>query len=532
MNTPQTQPRVVVIGAGIGGTSLTALLATAGIPVTLLEKNRYLGGACAGYEKNGFQIDFSTHMFTRGARGPLGEVLRRAGHPDAIEFRRTHDIAEIRYPARDASGQVQSVPIPSQAHRFPEFAWKAARAANLGPLDTVAAARMFADMMRMGEVEVDSWNDRTAEEYITQFTENPRLQALLMFLLGLYFVVEPWKASAGESIYAFQRMARDNWLSYPKGGTKAIPLTYCRIAEQAGADIRTNAGVQRILIEDGKVRGVQLTDGTSIDADIVVSTSSLRTTALHLCEPGVFPDSYVEAAETNVGSYIAVQLKIALKRRLVDAGCLMGAVGATSDLLSVDADGMRQLFAEADDGRVPDLVSFYCPIPTNFDATLAPEGHQLLTVCSLAPTTDVALKDAAPLWEEALLNTMRRIIPGLDEEILFIDRTTTSWMEHWLGKEYGPAISTAQIPGQVGDKRPSITTPVKGLYLAGDGAGGRGVGTELAADSAMECAELIVKTLGRTAPVTWNSDRHASPSLRHVIGQALRPTPVMHAGRW
>ena len=113
----------------------------------------------------------------------------------------------------------------------------------------------------------------------------------------------------------------------------------------------------------------------------------------------------------------------------------------------------------------------------------------MLTVCTLAPTTDIELSSAPAEWEDATLNTMRKIVPGLDDEVLFIDRTTTSWMAHWIGKEYGPAISTAQTPDQVGVNRPSITIPIKGLYLAGDGAGGRGVGTELAADSAMECAE-------------------------------------------
>src|SRR4051794_35921440 len=113
---PAPQEHAVVIGAGIGGTALTLMLAQAGIPVTLLEKNAYIGGSCAGYEKHGFQIDFGTHMFSRGPRGPLGEVLRRAGHPNAVEFRRTHDIADLRALGPDGP---RGVAMPSQLHRFP-----------------------------------------------------------------------------------------------------------------------------------------------------------------------------------------------------------------------------------------------------------------------------------------------------------------------------------------------------------------------------------------------------------------------------
>ena len=61
----------VVIGSGIGGSAVALLLAHAGIPTTLIEKNRRVGGSCSGYDKQGFSIDIGTHMFCRGPVGPL-----------------------------------------------------------------------------------------------------------------------------------------------------------------------------------------------------------------------------------------------------------------------------------------------------------------------------------------------------------------------------------------------------------------------------------------------------------------------------
>jgi len=524
------RPHAVVIGAGIGGTALTALLANAGLSVTLIEKNRHLGGSCAGYEKQGFQIDFGTHMFSRGPRGPLGEVLRRCGAPRAVEFLRTHNIAELRYQGAGAD-EVNAIPVPSQLYRVPLFGTQMMAAMGLNPVETAQVGAMFAMLLSMDRRAIAAWQNRTVEEFVGRFTDNPRVAATFGFLLGLYFVIPPWETSAGEAIYCFQRMIRDNWLSYPRGGAKAIPTTYCRLAEEEGAEIRTDVGVRRILIEDGRARGVELDDGSRIDADFVISTSSVRSTVLHLCDPALLPGEYVERARGIKGSQIAVQAKIALDTRLVDAGCLVGALGNGLDLMNIDASSTRSMFTQLVEGRVPDIVPFYCPVPTNFDPSLAPPGHQLLTVCVAAPTNDITDRDPAGDWDEALMRTMRAVIPNLDDHILFVDRMSVSWIENWIGKEYGPAISTAQRPDQVGEARPPVTTPIEGLYLAGCGAGGRGIGTELAADSAMECAETILDHLGRSRPPRWSSARHRAPSPLRTFRNALMPSKVVEAGR-
>ena len=90
--------RAVVVGSGIGGTAAAMLLAHAGIPITLVEKNRRIGGSCSGYDKQGFHIDIGTHMFCRGDKGPLGDVLRRVGEPrrDRLPPHARHRRAPLR----------------------------------------------------------------------------------------------------------------------------------------------------------------------------------------------------------------------------------------------------------------------------------------------------------------------------------------------------------------------------------------------------------------------------------------------------
>jgi prolycopene isomerase len=506
-------PRAVVIGSGIGGTASALLLAHAGIKTTLFEKNRQVGGSCSGYEKRGFSIDIGTHMFSRGPKGPLGEVLRRVGHDGLIDFRRTRDIAELRFSAVEAGRRIaHRVPVPSDLRRMPSFAFRIARALRLSPRDAFQAARLFARILTMTDAEVVEWNGRTVEDLVRLYTDHAPTIGLFGFLLGLYFILPYWEVSAGEAVWSFREMAKDNWLSYPRGGSRAVPETYGRLAARYGARILTGTGVRRVLAEKGRVSGVELDDGSALDAEIVVSTSSIRTTVQRLVGREHFPEDYVDRAMRLRGSYIAVQAKIALKKKLVDAGAIVGGVGDEVDLLHATTDDLKAMFGAMADGRVPPIVPFYCPVPTNFDPGLAPPGCQLLTLCAVAPTTDIPLEDPSSRWEESMLAAMRRVVPRLDEETLFIDRFSVDFIEKWIGKEFGPAVSTAQTPDQVGTRRPPVYTPIRGLYLAGCNAGGRGVGTELAAASAMECTDRILVDLGRTLrPVStaWGGLRFA-----------------------
>jgi phytoene dehydrogenase-like protein len=487
--------RAVVIGSGIGGSAATLLLAHAGIPVTLVEKNRRIGGSCSGYEKQGFHVDIGTHMFCRGDRGPLGEVLRRVDESGAIDFVRTRDIAELRFLSRDEPSGLRRVTVPADLARMPRFALDLARALGLSPREAVRAARLFAQILSMSDEEVERWDGRTIEEFVEPFTKHAPTIGIFGFLLGLYFILPYWEVSAGEALYCFRRMVRDNALSYPRGGSIAIPETYLRLASARGAEVRTGTGVRRVLVEDGRTIGVELSDGTVLPATIVVSTSSLRTTVTKLVGEQHFPEPYVARARSVRGSFIAVQAKIGLRKKLVDAGCLVGGVGEGIDLASASTTDMKRMFEHLLRGEVPPIVPFYCPVPTNFDETLAPPGHQLLTLCAVAPTTDVALTSPPSAWEEAMMRTVRRIVPGLDEHLLFVDTFDVRFIEQWIGKEFGPAVSTAQTPDQVGRKRPAVYTPVRGLYLAGCNAGARGVGTELAAASAIECVDRVLADL-------------------------------------
>jgi len=78
-------------------------------------------------------------MFCRGAKGPLGDVLRRAGRPTAIEFVRTRDIAELAVHRPNDPTKVRGVAVPADVSRMPRFAFEIARALDLSVADAIRA---------------------------------------------------------------------------------------------------------------------------------------------------------------------------------------------------------------------------------------------------------------------------------------------------------------------------------------------------------------------------------------------------------
>ncbi len=484
----ETDYDVIVIGTGMGGSAAGGICTVNGLKTLILEKNPRIGGACSYYMKEGFHMDTGTHLFIRGNKGPFGVCTERLGLGKPLKFHHVNPITHLR-------GFNLDLEVPTRLFEVIPFMFKFIYQADIPLTSYPSIIRMFRDINRMSLQEIEALDSISIEDFIKRYTDNLQVISLIGFLMGLYFILPTWEASAGESIWNMQKMAKSLNLGYPKGGCVTIPRTFLDGAEKHGGTLRTKAGVKRIDIENGIVQGVTLESGEKITAQAVISTSSLKDTVLKLAGEDHFQPGYISKIKAVTPSLTATQAKIAVKKKLVRAGSLVGGWPIKVDK-GMSQTEIRDHYNVMLNGKVGEFVSIYTPVPTNYDAGLAPEGCQILTVVAAAPTLDTKLEDPSEVWIDRMMDAMYNLVPGLKENILFCDTWSVKTLAGWIGKSNGSAITTGQTTNQVGLNRPPHETPVKGLYMAGDCAGpARGVGTELACRSGMDCADLVTRDI-------------------------------------
>ncbi|MHA1269513.1 MAG: phytoene desaturase family protein [Candidatus Helarchaeota archaeon] len=489
---------VVVIGSGIGGSACAVLLSHSGFKTLLLEKNNEIGGACSSYLKEGFIIDRACHIIPIGIKGVIGKILKKCGLKN-LKFSKTMGTdSAIRLLNTD---YVPLAFTPNNLTSLDQFQGLF-KAFGYSPSEQ---NELINSLMKIIQVPRHKIRQMFKEKiklstFLDELTNSNKVKFFLSWFNGLMFVIPPSQTSAAEFIYSFQDMVFKNDVSYPIGGCIAIPQAFVDGVKKFGGTVLTNTAAKKILIENNKVVGVELYDGTIINSKIVISNLNIKQTINTLIDTKHFDKSYLNKVNSLKSSGSVIVLKIAVDKIIIPNYPSVHLIH-TDDFSKV-LENYREWEELSAEGRIPSDPAFMVPIPSNIDPNLAPPGKQLLIFGSGGPPTRE--KQNWDPWIKKYYDAILDFHPEIDDHMIFMDVTAPS---PTTGKiEVSTDLSsftgncsvegTSLTPDQVGQYRISSQLPIEGLFVVGDSAGTdtHGIGTQIAADSGLKCAQYIIKT--------------------------------------
>ncbi len=492
----------VIVGAGVNGLACAAYLGRAGLKPLVIERRESTGGgARTGEIAPGFRAPVLAH-----SAGPLA---RQVVADLQLE---TYGLAPISAPAdvavlggsqplvlwRDQARTVGGLRAcsPRDADAWPAYSRTLTSLGRvIGSLFTntppsvdevsgrdlwalLRTLRAFRGLGKQDAYRLLRWGPMAIADLVAEWFETEALRAAVAAegILGTNY--GPW--SAGSGLVLLLRAANDQLGSpngrFVRGGPGAIAKALEQAATRAGAEIRTGAGVTRILVRDERARGVLLDDGTEIDAGAVISAVDPKRTFLELCDPMDLAPEFLWRMRNYRTHGTLAKLNLALSELPDFAGLARDALTGRIRI-APDIDYLERAFDHAKYGRYSTHPYIELTLPTLVDDTLAPAGsHVLSAYVQFAP---YRLREGS--WDsekESLariaIATIERHAPGLQRRIVAQQVITPLDLEREYGFTGGHVFHGELALDQMLSMRPLLgwgqyRTPIDRLYLCSSG---------------------------------------------------------------
>jgi len=497
----------IVVGGGHNGLVCAGYLARAGRSVLVLEKRHVLGGAAVTEEIHpGFKYSACSYVVSLLRPQIIRDLdLPRFGLeliPLRASFLPLPDGRSLcRWDDPELTRREISRFSSRDAERYPEFGKAMVHMGRyvrplleMTPPDPLSFdPSQLLELLRLGKRTRDlGKNDlallvklmtMSSSDFLDEWFESPVLKAPMSVsgIIGTFLGVRsPGTAYVmlhhymGEIDGAFR-----SW-GFSKGGTGMVSLSMANAARHHGAEMRTEAGVSRILVERGRTTGVVLESGEEIRARSVVSGLDPHRTFVRLIEPGHLDPEFLASIRRYRLRGSSGKVNLALDS-LPEFSCRKGAgPHLTGDVaIAPSVEYLETAYEEAKYGDFSKRPYLNVVIPSTVDPTVAPPGKHVMSIfVQYAP---YALKEGPESWPakreafgDAVIDTLAEYMPGLKEKILHRHVLTPWDLEKEYGLTEGNIFHGELSLEQLFFLRPvaghaRYRTPVKGLWLCASG---------------------------------------------------------------
>jgi phytoene dehydrogenase-like protein len=525
----------IIIGAGHNGLTNAAYLAKAGLNVVLLEKNNYIGGAsCTEEFHEGWK--YSTYSY-------VCSMMRQAIHRD-LDLAR-HGLLIVPYLGTVNFGDgderlfgynneeswhlelKRHSPRDADAmHRFQADLTRYAKLirktlmrtppdpTSFRPRDIMELLFFAKQFWALGEREIYEYVrffTGSAAEFLDDYFESDLIKAAMASagIIGTALGVR----SPGSSYILLHHVMGDvdgsigAW-GLPRGGMGAISESLAGAMRQHGGELRTNAGVQKVLVENRKAVGVVLENGDEIRAKLVAPNLDAERTFTQMIDRKELPDGIYEKAENFKIRGSSGKVNIALSampkftgvpdNRYINSGG-QGFTGSIKTMELAYDNWKHKRWSE--DPFVESVI------PSAWDPTVAPPGKHWMSnfvqYCPPELDTGQWTPEDRDQFGQAVIDKIARYSPGFKDLIEHVDVRTPYDMQQEIGLTEGNIFQGELTIDQLLFNRPfpgyaQYRMPVGNLYMCGSSTHpGGGVSSVCGANAARE----ILMDLRRTNTV-------------------------------
>jgi phytoene dehydrogenase-like protein len=507
MNTPQFD--AVVIGAGHNGLTTANYLAMGGMKVCMLEQRHVVGGAAVSEE------------FHPGYRNSLASYVVSLLHPEVVRDLRLTEYGYQTLPLEsslylDSAGDYLLLTGDEQHDRNQYAKFSAT------DYDAMHAFENSVDMV--GGILAKQWLKEPPRLHgggvgdlldavklgldVYRLDEDSRWRLLQFFIGAPESIIERWFDSEKVKAMVAAHIMPANFapLSQPgaslamlhhavgeidgrkgawglvRGGMGGITAAMAASARDKGVVIRTESGVDKILIANERVRGVRLASGEEIHCPVVAANTDPHRTFLTLLGESHLPDNFARDIKAFRQESASLRMNLAFSELPQFKAFPGGGVGLhhrSSITLIESKKHLDEAYLSARAGipADPPIIEAIIPSTTDDSLTDTPGTHVMSLLCKYMPydLADGEHWDAKkPEVVESILDYVETFIPNLRHALVATQCLTPLDLERMFGMTRGDICHGRMEPDQLYSCRPhpaaaQYATPVPGLYLCGSG---------------------------------------------------------------
>ena len=499
----------IVVGGGHNGLVAAAYLARNGANTVVLESRHKTGGAATTEspwpEAPEFKVTRLSYVMSLLPPTIMRELqLERHGykvHPMGPYYQAFADGGSIKILADDAKRNHEEISKWSKkdADAMVKWdAWMGGLADVLGPLLLTVPPKLgskrpadLVDTLRLAwrnrGVDVRTIGDVTRlmgmsiADLLDDWFESPQVKGAMAVngVIGTWAgPCEPGTAyvMAHHSIGDIGDGHLGNW-GFPEGGMGGVATAIENSARSFGAEIRLNAPVSRLLVENGRVQGAVLANGDELRAPVVVSSLHPRTAFLDHVGRANLPSDFVRDIETWKTRSGVVKINLALAELpdfIADPGTNLQEHHTGSVEMAPSVEYMEQAFQDARNGKAAVRPFSDGVIPSTFDRSLCPEGTHIMSLFTQwvpESWSEEPHAEEIEAYADRMIDCYNELAPNFKSSILHRDVVSPYEMEQEYGLVGGNIFHGELSIEQLFHMRPApgyadYRTPVKGLYNA------------------------------------------------------------------